>query len=194
MTFDEMRDAVKEGISVPKYFYEIIVPDMPEYFIYDVDFEVRPFVQCPLHGEDTPSLKYYDETNTYYCFGCRSGGDVIKLHMEYMDKCRGEEIKYRDAVKFLYKYFIEGQQVEISKKSNKLKNNEAELSNNIEIGRFTKYIRNTERALQKNYKMEIKKKKEIYDCIDSIELLVSINKLNATNGMGIVKEVIRETV
>ena len=194
MTFDEMRDAVKERLTVPKYFYEIIVPDMPEYFVHDVDFEVRPWAQCPLHGEDTPSLKYYEETNTYYCFGCRSGGDILKLHMEYMDKCRGEKINYKDAVKFLYKYFIEGRQVAISKTSSKTKSKDEELSTNVELSRFMNYIRKLEKALNTDYHLELEKKKTIYKQIDDIELLVNLNKVNATEGMNKIKSFILETV
>ena len=32
---------------------------------------------CPIHGEKTPSLVLYPETNTWYCFGCNQGGDYI---------------------------------------------------------------------------------------------------------------------
>jgi DNA primase len=33
--------------------------------------------RCPLHGEDTVSLHVYPKTNTFHCFGCGAGGDVI---------------------------------------------------------------------------------------------------------------------
>lgn len=34
---------------------------------------------CPLHQEKTPSLYVYTKTNTFHCFGCGAGGDVIRL-------------------------------------------------------------------------------------------------------------------
>ena len=34
----------------------------------------------PTHRDDTPSLKLYDDTNSFYCFGCDTGGDVIKFY------------------------------------------------------------------------------------------------------------------
>ena len=37
---------------------------------------------CPFHGEKTPSLHIYDETNTFYCFGCGIGGDSVKFVSE----------------------------------------------------------------------------------------------------------------
>lgn len=39
---------------------------------------------CPLHNEKTPSLMIYsgDEFDSYYCFGCGSGGDVINFVKE----------------------------------------------------------------------------------------------------------------
>lgn len=34
---------------------------------------------CPLHGETRPSFTVYPQSGTFYCFGCRQGGDVIEL-------------------------------------------------------------------------------------------------------------------
>jgi len=31
------------------------------------------------HDEKTPSLKFYEDTQTYHCFGCKAHGDVISL-------------------------------------------------------------------------------------------------------------------
>ena len=32
---------------------------------------------CFIHEEKEPSLQFYDKTNTWYCFGCGKGGNVI---------------------------------------------------------------------------------------------------------------------
>jgi DNA primase catalytic core len=37
---------------------------------------------CPLHNERSPSFSVNPSTNTYKCFGCGEGGDVIALIME----------------------------------------------------------------------------------------------------------------
>ncbi|MBR6573208.1 MAG: DNA primase [Clostridia bacterium] len=50
---------------------------------------------CPFHGEKTPSFTVYPESASFYCFGCKAGGDVftfIKLI---------ENIDYIDSVKLL---------------------------------------------------------------------------------------------
>jgi DNA primase len=38
---------------------------------------------CPFHGEKTPSFSVSRDKGTYYCFGCRRGGDVIDFLMEF---------------------------------------------------------------------------------------------------------------
>ncbi len=37
--------------------------------------------RCPLpdHEDRSPSFTVYPETNSFYCFGCRRGGDVVEL-------------------------------------------------------------------------------------------------------------------
>lgn len=46
---------------------------------------------CPFHGENTPSLHIYDETESFYCFGCSESGDAVKFVTEY------ESVSYKDA-------------------------------------------------------------------------------------------------
>lgn len=52
---------------------------------------------CPFHREKTPSFFVYVDTQSFYCFGCGSGGDVINFIM------KAENLDYIDAVKFLAK-------------------------------------------------------------------------------------------
>ncbi len=50
---------------------------------------------CPFHGEKTPSFSVSREKGTYYCFGCKRGGDVIDFVMEM------ERVAFADAVERL---------------------------------------------------------------------------------------------
>lgn len=38
---------------------------------------------CPFHKENTPSLNVFDDTNSFYCFGCGASGDAIEFVKEY---------------------------------------------------------------------------------------------------------------
>lgn len=41
----------------------------------------RQMVRCPFHKDNTPSFCIYKSENTFYCFSCGKGGDVITLYM-----------------------------------------------------------------------------------------------------------------
>ena len=50
---------------------------------------------CPFHSEKTPSFTVYPDSQSFYCFGCGTGGDVVTFvrRMEHLD--------YIEAVKLL---------------------------------------------------------------------------------------------
>lgn len=50
---------------------------------------------CPFHGEKTPSFTIYKDSQSFYCFGCQAGGDVITF-IEMI-----ENLEYPDAVQLL---------------------------------------------------------------------------------------------
>ncbi|WP_312337198.1 CHC2 zinc finger domain-containing protein [Anaerospora hongkongensis] len=52
------------------------------------------WTRCPWHGDDsTPSLKIYPHQNSWWCYGCQSGGSQIDMVM------RSLEIDFKAAVK-----------------------------------------------------------------------------------------------
>lgn len=50
---------------------------------------------CPFHNEKTPSFTVYDDTQSFYCFGCGVGGDAVSFVKKI------ENLDYVDAVKLL---------------------------------------------------------------------------------------------
>ncbi len=50
---------------------------------------------CPFHNEKTPSFVVYPETQSFYCFGCGKGGDVVTYIKE------SENLGYIEAVREL---------------------------------------------------------------------------------------------
>ena len=39
----------------------------------------RGWVCCPLHGESKPSMRLWQDSHGFHCYGCGKGGDVITL-------------------------------------------------------------------------------------------------------------------
>ena len=50
---------------------------------------------CPFHSEKSPSCTVYPYTDSFFCFGCGAGGDVVTFIRKI------ENLEYIEAVKFL---------------------------------------------------------------------------------------------
>lgn len=191
MTRQEKVDMIKSNVSIQEYFNKVIIPYMG--FYYDgekPDFEYKPTCKCPLHSEDTSSFRYYSYSNTYYCFGCASGGDLIALHRNFMDVNMATKVSFDDAVNYLYATFVEGKKgVKASRKQakNLLDLTEGEpLSTNKELLVYGRYRTDLERRLLKK-EMPLQDKLELYIKVDEIDKLVNMNLINATDGLNELK-------
>ena len=85
---------------IPRSFIEQLVAQC------DIEEIIRSYVAvkragrtskalCPFHSEKTPSFVIYPDNQSFYCFGCGKGGDVIRFIME------AEHLDYPEAVRFL---------------------------------------------------------------------------------------------
>lgn len=189
MVDNKKVEAVKK-ISIPDYFDKVIIPEMGDYYSdYTVNFEYKPVVKCPIHGEDTPSLRYYDETNTFYCFGCGSGGDIISLHRLFYKVINGDTPTFEDSVTFLYTTFIENNKIITNNTQRKINKQIQTVENsNSDLIRLNVYIKDLEDKLLIDNKIDIDKKTKIYNEIDNIIILTSLSLIKVDNGIKHIKE------
>src|SRR3984957_15973216 len=56
-----------------------IVSIFRQYDLKIDEYLTKCFCPFPFHRERTASFKYYKDTNSFYCFGCKSGGGPVEF-------------------------------------------------------------------------------------------------------------------
>lgn len=183
------KESVRSGLTIPQYFARVIKPELEEYYSdYNSDWEDTPVIKCPLHTEDTPSCRYYPDTESFYCFGCGRGGDVISLHRYFIESLTGVKPNFDDSLEYLYKRFVEGRQIEApaSKVNNfavAAKEEVKQLSTDVELMRMARYIKDLEGQLTADTSVALDTKIKLYRAIDLAQNLVERNIVGASTAV-----------
>lgn len=186
----QMIAEVKSKITIPMYFYSIIVPQLGSYYDnYPVNFDNKIVVCCPLHDEDTPSCRYYEETESFYCFGCQKGGDVIALHRYFAERMNGTKPSYEEAVSFLYDYFIRGREQETF--IQQARQIDEKLNSDYDIVKFNIYRYNLEQSISFDRNIALETKEKIWNLLDNIDCLMSKDMIKADEAEKYIKDMIR---
>ena len=191
-----MATAVKKQVTIPMYFYNIIIPQLGSYFDnYPVNFDNDPRACCPLHDEDTPSFRYYESTNSFYCFGCTKGGDVVHLHMYFAEKMNGKRPTKDEAIAFLYQYFVQGHESEtFIDKSTQTIDSKEKLNTDTEIVKLNIYRMNLEKSLTFDKNISLDVKKQLWELLDNVDMLLSKDLIKADNAEKYIRQKVKELV
>lgn len=191
-----MATAVKKQVTIPMYFYNIIIPQLGSYFDnYPVNFDNDPRACCPLHDEDTPSFRYYESTNSFYCFGCTKGGDVVHLHMYFAEKMNGKRPTKDEAIAFLYQYFVQGHESEtFIDKSTQTIDSKEKLNTDTEIVKLNIYRMNLEKSLTFDKNISLAVKKQLWELLDNVDMLLSKDLIKADNAEKYIRQKVKELV
>ena len=182
-------ESIKTKVGIPDYVKDVVMQEMPWYFNdYTVDFDLKLYIKCPIHGEDTPSFRYYPESNTFYCFGCGAGGDVINLHKAFYKSLSDRDVGTEEAVTFLKNRFID-----------KLRDkNSVNLQNKIvpkgkientgkDLLKLERYYRELDSTLKVDTSLSDNTKNKIFDIIDNGLSLVESGKISALEAIAYIK-------
>lgn len=88
LNFKDDVDYCKRGIDILDLAeYHGIKPKM-------IGGRIKASCKDPSHrnGDRNPSMALYPDTNSYYCYGCANGGDVIDFHMQFSSKTFAESV------------------------------------------------------------------------------------------------------
>jgi len=191
---------VREKVWIPDYFEKVIIPQMGSYYDnYEVNFEAKPVVCCPIHAEKTPSFRFYEESNSFYCFGCSRGGNVITLHRYFVESLTGEQPDYDETTELLYNIFIDETEdadefLNYSSSENKVEDIKigedggAILSKESELADYEMFIVELEGSISADEYIPISRKKEMYTIIDTTTNLLFTKHIGAKEAKQYIKD------
>lgn len=97
----ELYAAISRGKQIPKGIQPEEVKHVPVGEFFSTPgrgTRSRKLFLCPFHNETTPSFTWYVDQNTWWCYACNIGGDVIDLVMKLFN------LEFRAALAELKKY------------------------------------------------------------------------------------------
>lgn len=192
----QRKAEVLAKVSIPMYFYNVIVPQLGDYYdLYPVDFDSKPVVCCPLHDEDTPSCRYYPETESFYCFGCQKGGNVINLHKYFFERMNGHSIDNDTAVMFLFNYFIKNNStLGVLEKQTQTIDKPVPKSTDIDMIRYNRYADTLESMLKVDNNISQEIKETLWSTMDNLNMLLDINEVGAVDALKYMKDIVKNNV
>jgi DNA primase len=60
--------------------------------------------RCPLHEDKHPSLHVYPGTNSFHCFGCGEGGDVLTFLQKKEKLTFGQALEALEKIRYSNEY------------------------------------------------------------------------------------------
>lgn len=101
--FKEAEAIVLARVSMADYYYGHVDSTADLHLVH---------LNCPIHDDSTASFRYFEDTDTFYCYGCMHGGNVIVLHRFILKREIGEpdegaecKISYSYALRDLAKLY-----------------------------------------------------------------------------------------
>jgi DNA primase len=79
-----LRERILSGLKIK---------DVIMFYCPTVKFNRQNRCACPIHGGENNNLQIYERTDSFYCFTCKSAGDLINFVSKYFG------ITYREATK-----------------------------------------------------------------------------------------------
>ena len=64
-------------MQIPEIKHQLSIKTVLE--TYGLKPDKNQMLNCPFHEDKTPSMKIYEKTNTFHCFGCGATGDQIEF-------------------------------------------------------------------------------------------------------------------
>jgi len=97
-TLSVNEQKIVDNVSIPQYYNDNIVPNKQGFRPISAE---RPSGICPFHSDTDPSFHFWREKKAFHCFGCKTSGNVIRMHMLWQKEFHKRYVDKNTAVKEL---------------------------------------------------------------------------------------------
>ena len=97
-TLSVNEQKIVDNVSIPQYYNDNIVPNKQGFRPISAE---RPSGICPFHSDTDPSFHFWKEKKAFHCFGCKTSGNVIRMHILWQKEFHKRYVDKNTAVKEL---------------------------------------------------------------------------------------------